>query len=236
MSDWAPKRFWTETTVTEAPEGFGVALDGRPVRTPAKAPLTVPTRALAEAIAAEWSAQEEKVVPATMPATRAANAAIDKVRLSAPAVAEMLAAYGGTDLICYRAEAPRELAERQRAGWDPVLDWAEAALGARLVPVEGIMPVEQDPRALARLADHVAAFEPFALTGVHDLVTISGSLILALAVTEGHLSPEEAWTLSRLDEQWNEAQWGADEEATAQAAQKRTAFLAAADFYARAQK
>jgi len=129
MSIWVPKRFWKEATVEREAQGFGVRLDGRGVKTPAKTALILPSRALAEAVAAEWDAQEEKIDPTTMPVTRAANAALDKVRAQFDEVAGLIAAYGETDLLCYRADAPQELADRQAEAWDPLLDWAEAALG-----------------------------------------------------------------------------------------------------------
>ncbi len=230
MSGWSIKRFWTETAVAQTPDGFGVSLDGRPVRTPGKVPLLLPTRALAEWIAAEWEAQEGEVRPATMPATRTANSAIDKVVPQKPEVVAMLAAYGGTDLLCYRAEGPPALVLRQAEGWNPWLDWAETRFAARLATTSGVMPVAQDPAALSRLKDRVAALDPFRLTAFHDLVTISGSLVLALAVAEGALAPATGWTLSRMDEDWQAEQWGEDEEAMAAAAIKQADFLHAARF------
>lgn len=230
-SGWAPKRFWTTVGVTEEPGGYGIALDARKLRTPAKAPLVVPGRALAEAIAAEWQAQEEKVDPATMPVTRTANSVIDKVRPQHDAVAEMLAEYGATDLLCYRADGPDELAARQRAGWDPILDWLEAETGARLVTTEGIVPVTQPGPALARLAKRVATLDDWRLAAFHDFVTLSGSLALALALAGGRLTAAEAWPLSRIDEDWQAEQWGADEEAVAHAERRRAALAEAERFW-----
>ncbi len=194
----AAKRFWTETAVAEAEGGFTVTLDGRALRTPAKAPLVVPTRALAEAIRDEWEAQEEKADPATMPLTRTANSAIDKVSAQHDEVAAMLAAYGETDLLCYRAEGPDALVARQEEGWNPLLDWAAEALGARLEPVSGIMPRDQDTAALARLKQRTHAFDAFELAAFHDLVALTGSLVLAFAVEQKHTTPETAWALSRM--------------------------------------
>lgn len=131
MSGWARKVFWKAVTVAEGPEGFAVHLDGRPIRTPARAPLRLPTRALAELVAAEWAAQTDEIRPDTMPATRAANAALDKVRGQFSEVAGLITAYGETDLLCYRAEAPVELVERQRAAWDPLLAWSAERLACR---------------------------------------------------------------------------------------------------------
>ncbi len=227
MSVWPAKRFWKETGVTENDSGFGIALDGCVVKTPAKAPLAVPTRALAEAIAAEWAAQEDVIRPETMPVTRLANAAIDKVARQFDEVVALIAGYGGTDLLCYRAEAPEELANLQADGWDPLLDWAEKALGVRLSVTTGVIPVEQDAAHLERLKATVAAHDAFRVAALHDLVSLTGSLILGLAVAEGRLSAAGAWNLSRIDEDWQIARWGMDEEAAEHAGIKREALMQA---------
>jgi Chaperone required for the assembly of the mitochondrial F1-ATPase len=221
------RRFWTEVAIEPAPQGHALRLDARPVRTPAKADLVVPTRALAEAVAEEWRAQGETVEPAAMPLTRAANAAIDRVTREREAVAELLAGYGETDLLCYRAPEPETLAARQAEAWDPLLDWAAEAFGARLLPAEGVMFVAQDADALARLARAVAAHDPWELTALHDLVTLSGSLVIGLAVSHGALDEGDAWARSRIDEAWNEEKWGEDAEAAARTAAKRAEFAEA---------
>lgn len=231
MSDWQPKRFWKAACSVPCDGGFAVHLDDRPVKTPAKAGLIVPTEAMASAIAAEWDAQTDKVDPRTMPVTRGANAAIDKVRIQRGEVIAMLAEYGDSDLLCYRAAGPEGLIERQAAGWDPMLDWVAEAIGARLRVGEGVMHVTQDQAALMRLHEALIEFDDFALAAVHDLISISGSLVLALAVTRGAISPEDAWGLSRIDEQWQVEQWGEDDEATAMELTKRIAFLDADRFY-----
>lgn len=232
MSGWKAKRFWKEARAEACEGGFTVRLDGRPVKTPAKVALVVPTLAMAEAIAAEWDAQTGEVKPDTMPVTRAANSAIDKIVPQRAAVVEIVAAYGGSDLLCYRAVGPEALVARQAAGWDPVLDWAAADLGVRLAVTAGVMHVAQEAGALARLTARVEGFDPFRLAAFHDLVAISGSLVLALAVTEGRLTPGEAWALSRIDETWQVEQWGEDEEAAASEAARHEGFLQAARFYA----
>jgi chaperone required for assembly of F1-ATPase len=232
MSGWTPKRFWSEVAVVPEGKGFAVTLDGRPVRTPLKAPLTVPTRGFAEQVAKEWAEQEGEIKPVAMPATRLANAAIDKVAVQRGEVIDLLAAYGGSDLLCYRAEGPDTLVARQRAGWDPLLAWAAEALGADLATGSGIMPVAQAAADLERLREPLDAMDDFTLAAFHDLVVLSGSLLLALAVAEGRLSAEEAWGLSRLDEDFQIEQWGEDEEAAEVAARRRTAFLDAARFHA----
>ncbi len=231
-SAWAAKRFWTAVNVVPADYGFAIHLDNRPLRTPAKAPFIVPTRGVAALIAAEWAAQTDKVDPRIMPATRTANSAIDKVMPQKTEVVAMLAAYGGSDLLCYRAVGPVALTERQERQWDPLLDWADLRFGARLATGPGIVPVPQDPAALALLTQEIDRQDAFQLAAVHDLVALSGSLILALAVTDGMQSAEQAWNLSRIDEDWQAEQWGKDDEATAMAAIKHAAFLDAARFHA----
>lgn len=232
MSGWARKRFWTEATVVEEPDGYGIRLDGRPVKTPAKAPLAMPTHALAHAVAGEWAAQAEVVLPATMPMTRMANSAIDKIIPQRADVVLHLASYGETDLVCYRAHAPEALVLRQAEAWDPWLDWLDAAFGARLTTVEGVIPEPQSPDALARLAAEVDRFTAFELSAFHDLVALPGSLVMALAVTSGAAAPGTIWEQSRVDELWQIEQWGADDEAERTNALKREAFLDAARFFA----
>ncbi len=231
MSEWALKRFWTEVTVDEAEDGHQVLLDGRKVRTPAKAELVVPTRGMAEAVAAEWAAQEGSVDPLSMPFTRSANAAIDRVRPTLAEVAAMLAAYGDSDLLCYRAEGPEALTTRQAERWDPVLDWAETALGARLEPRTGVIHAAQSAAALEALTAPLDRLGPFHLAGFHDLVGLSGSLVLGCAVAMDWRAPEEIWALSRLDEDWQAEQWGADEDAVETAETKRREFLHAKCFF-----
>lgn len=231
MSDWKPKRFWKQAHAIGCDDGYTVHLDGRPVRTPAKAALVVPTRAMAEAIAQEWDAQTDAIDPRTMPVTRGANAAIDKLRVQRAEVVTLLAEYGGSDLLCYRAHAPESLVLRQAEAWDPMLRWADETLNVRLRVGLGVMHVAQDSDALDRLQSELAAFDDFALAALHDLISLSGSLILALAVIRDAIPPEEAWLRSRVDERWQAEQWGEDEEAAAAELIKRAAFLDAERFY-----
>ena len=231
MSDWAAKRFWKNVSAEEVDGGFAVHLDGRPVRTPLKTPVIVPTQAMADAMRAEWDAQVEKIDPLSMPVTRAANAALDKVATQHAEVVDMLSAYGDSDLLCYRAEGPDGLVAAQAAGWDPLVDWSATDLGAPLLLRTGVMHAPQDPKSLATLHAHVADFDAFQLTAFHDLVAISGSLILGLAVTRDRLTAEQVWDLSRIDESWQIAQWGADEEAEAQAALKKRDMIRAEAFF-----
>lgn len=230
MSEWKAKRFWKEATVEKAEGGWQVLLDGRLVRTPLKAPMILPTRDMAGAVANEWDAQEGVIDPLSMPVTRSANAAIDKVSVQHAEVAAMLAAYAETDLLCHRADAPKELAEQQNKGWNPVLDWAAETYDAPLNVVTGILPADQPARSLGIYARVVADYRPFSLTALHDLVALSGSLLLGLHVANGKMDPDDAWRLSRIDEDWQISQWGKDDEASEMAETKRAAFRHAARF------
>ncbi|MGB8621439.1 MAG: ATP12 family protein [Paracoccaceae bacterium] len=231
MSEWTAKRFWKEAVAVDAGDGFTVHLDGRPVKTPAKAALILPNQALAGAVAEEWNAQQERIDPYSMPVTRAANAAIDKVAPNVPAVAKLLVEYGETDLLCYRAEAPEALVARQAAAWDPLLDWAATALKAPLNVTSGVVPCRQPAESLASLSARVSAHSPFALTGLHDLVTLSGSLVIGLAAVAGWAGADDLWERSRIDETWQQEQWGRDDEAAAMADAKRRDFLQALRFF-----
>lgn len=231
MSEWAMKRFWTETSVQAEGDGFAIKLDGRGVKTPAKRSLVVPSEEMAQAIAAEWDAQVEEVRPETMPWTRSANAALDKVAEQRAEVEAHLADYAGSDLLCYRAEGPEGLVTRQRETWDPLLDWLAERYDVRLATTNGVMPVEQSKDALERLAQTMEAMSDVQLTGFYDLVTLSGSFTLALACTQSVHEPLKLWAASRLDEDWQIEQWGADEEAEEVANLKKQAFLHASRVY-----
>lgn len=231
MSDFAPKRFWQTTLVTPEGDQFGIALDKRVVKTPAKAALLLPTRAMADAVAAEWEAQGNKINPATMPVTRSANAAIDKVQHQHAEVADMLAEYGDSDLLCYRADTPETLVAHQNDKWNPALDWAAGHLGCRLYPRIGVVHQEQDRKALNKLTKRIHAMTSFQLAAFHDLVAMSGSLVLAFAVVFKWKDADSIWILSQLDELWQREQWGQDDEADAMSEIKRRAFVHAAQFY-----
>lgn len=230
MSEWAPKRFWKTTETTRTEDGHGILLDGRPVRTPAKAVLYVPSAELAAEIATEFDAQQDRIDPATMPFTCTANSAVDKVAVQHAEVADMLAAYGDSDLLCYRADAPEELVARQAEHWDPLLAWAAETLGAPLETRMGVIHEAQDPAVLASLRNRVHAMTAFELAAFHDLVSISGSLIIGFAAKLQAMPAEAMWDMSRLDETWQEEQWGVDEEAQELAAFKKAAFLHADRF------
>ncbi|PRY22981.1 chaperone required for assembly of F1-ATPase [Aliiruegeria haliotis] len=230
MAEWKVKRFWKQASAVKAEDGWAIALDGRQVRTPAKALLVVPSLPLAEAIAAEWDAQEEQIDPLSMPLTRSANAAIDKVGPQFSEVAELIAAYGDTDLCCYRAEGPERLCARQAEAWNPLLDWARVAIGVELVATVGVIPTAQATESLERLRKEVAAQDAFTVTALHDLVSLSGSLLIGLAALQGAFPVEDLWFRSRIDETFQEGEWGVDDEAAADATRKRDAFLHAARF------
>ncbi len=231
MSGWKARRFWKRAAAARAEGGFTVQLDGRPVKTPAKAPFLLPSLAMARACAAEWDAQVDEVKPASMPMTRFANSAIDRVAGQFDAVADVVAAYGASDLLCYRADAPQSLVQRQAMGWDPLLAWANRALDAPLIPTAGVIPIDQPPASLAALKAAVRAQTPFQLAALHDLVAITGSLVLGLSVARGRLSAPQAFDLSRIDEHWQAELWGQDEDAARAESLKRADLTAAARFY-----
>ena len=223
------KRFWQQAHAEQTGDGWVVLLDERRVKTPARRDIVLPVRALAEGIAAEWDAQEGEVRPLSMPMTRAAATCLDRVAPEFEAVADMIAAYGETDLLCYRATHPEGLVRRQSEGWDPVLDWLRETHGVHLVIGGGVMHVPQDPESVAALAAMVRAQDAWALTALSEMVTISGSLVLGLAVRQGTLDAEDAWRLSRIDEQWNIDEWGEDADAAELARTRQTDFLRAAE-------
>jgi chaperone required for assembly of F1-ATPase len=225
MSEWKARRFWKTALVRPAETGFEIFLDDRPLRTPGKQPLVLPVEGLARAVAQEWDAQEDVIDPNSMPLTRAANSAIEKVMPQFAAVADMLAEYGGTDLLSYRADQPAELVHRQAEAWDPLVDWAARDLRAPLRITHGVIPIAQDPQVLARLRRHLDDLDPLGLTALHDLVTLPGSLILGLAVVRDRIDAAEAFRLSRIDEDFQIERWGQDEEAQAAAESRRTAML-----------
>jgi chaperone required for assembly of F1-ATPase len=224
------KRFWKEAAVTTEDGGWGIALDGKPVRTPARNPLVVPTQALARAIASEWNGAGETVDPREMPLTGLANAAVDRVAPDSQAFAATLASYGESDLACYRAEGPSALVGRQQASWDKLLGWARRRYDVDFRTTPGLTHVAQPDATVQRLAHAVEALDPFELAGLAPLVTIGGSLVAALAVLEGAITPEEAWQAVSIDERWQIEQWGADAEAQAMLDSRRRDFLAAARF------
>lgn len=209
------KRFYTEVTVASEPGGWGVHLDGKPVRTPAQVPLLVPTVALADAVAAEWAVQIATIVPVTMPLTGLANAAIDRIAPDVARFAGELTRFAESELLCYRAENPAPLVARQAAMWDPLLAWATARYDIVFAVTSGIVHVAQPPATLVRLGMAFASFDPFRLAALHPVVTICGSAVIGLAVAERRLDGNQAWAMGQLDEIWQTEQWGEDPLATA---------------------
>ncbi len=222
------KRFYKEASVAEAAEGgYAVCLDGKPMRTPAGTALRLPRAALAEAVAEEWRAQGEDILPHTMPVTQLVSTALDRVPAQRAAILAHVLSYAGTDLLCYRAAAPADLAARQTALWQPVLDWLTARLGVELAVTEGILPITQSEAALAALAARVADYDDFTLAAFQAAVAGLGSLFLALAVAERRLDAEEAVAASLLDETYQIELWGEDPEATRRRGTLRNDIIAA---------
>jgi chaperone required for assembly of F1-ATPase len=222
----AMKRFYKNAAVSETENGFEIRLDDRPVKTPARQPLVVPNARLAEAIASEWNAQGEKIDPRSMPFTGLSNAAIDRVGEDPATFARSLALFGESDLLCYRAEGPESLIARQGEQWEPLLVWARRRYDVVLEAVSGVIHRPQPPGTIERLGRAVAARPPFELAALAPLVTISGSLIIALALAEGAVDLDTAWAAASLDETWQLEQWGADAEAEAVLEARRQEFAA----------
>jgi len=222
------KRFYQHASVDESPEGFRVLLDGKPVRTPAKRLLAAPSRPLAEAIATEWQSQTEMIDPGRMPRTRIANSIIDGVADQRAAVADEIVRYLGSDLLFYRAGEPEGLVTRQNTHWDSVVAWARDALGARFILAEGIVHVTQPPEAIAAVR---AALPPDAwrLGALHVVTTLTGSALLGVALAQGTLSPDAAWTAAHVDEDWQMEKWGPDEQALERRTFRSAEMEAAAD-------
>lgn len=230
------KRFYKLAAAAPHEGGFAVTLDGRVARTPARAKLVVPAETLAQALAAEWAAQGEILNPAAMPLTRLAHSALDGVAQAMPQTVASVAAYAGSDLVCFRTEAPETLAARQARAFDPVLAFAERVLGARFVLAGGIMAAAQPPEALAAVRAAVEAHaEPLALTALADLTSLSGSVLIALAVSLGEMEAEAAWVVAHVDEDFQNERWGRDAEAQARREGRGREFAAAA-FVARAMR
>lgn len=222
------KRFWTAVTI----EGGEIRLDGRPVRTPGRVPLVLPTDALATLVAEEWRSVSETVDPRAMPLTGLANAAIDRVAPDPAGFAAGLARYGESDLLCYRAESPPELVERQAAAWDPPLAWARARYDVRFEVATGVMHRPQPAATITRLGEAVAAKNAWTLAALSPVVTITGSLVLALVLAERAMDADAVWTAAQVDETWQAEQWGEDALAVAATEARRREFDAAAAFLA----
>jgi chaperone required for assembly of F1-ATPase len=211
-----PRRFYSEVSLGEAPGGWHVLLDGRPVRTPQRA---------------EWRTQGDELRLYDMRLTRLANTAIDAVATNIAAVTEDILAYAKRDLICYRAEAPERLVARQQQLWDPLIAWAGERYGARLEATTGIMPIDQTPQTLAALRAAFSAYDAFGLTALHVITTLTGSAVLALAHASGRLSLDESWAAAHVDEDFQIEAWGEDTEAAARREARFTEMRAASDYF-----
>jgi chaperone required for assembly of F1-ATPase len=211
-----PKRFYKTVSVVIENDRFALKLDGRGARTPAKKTLSLPTEAAAQLIAAEWDAQKDVINPHAMPATRIVNSALDGVADRMDDVAQETAGYAASDLVCYRATDPAGLVSAQALQWDPVIAWAKTALDAEFTQTQGIIHAEQNSDSLGKVSDAVDAIQdPVAMACLNVMTTLSGSCLIALMVTWGALTPDEAWKAATVDEEWSKERWGEDAEATA---------------------
>jgi chaperone required for assembly of F1-ATPase len=224
------KRFYKVVTAVPAGDGFGVLLDGKPIKSPAKAAFVLPSRALAEAVAAEWDAQADTIVPSAMPLMQLAATAIDKAAPNRAVIIDTIAPYGGSDLLCYRAEGPAALAERQHAIWQPLLDWVMTAHDAPLVVTAGIVHKAQPETSLAALRAVVEAQDDWRMTALHQLTSLTGSLVIGLAALAGRIDAEAAFEAAELDETFQIERWGEDAEAAARRASLRAELQATIRF------
>lgn len=228
MKAHLPKRFYKDVSVAPADEGFAVHLDGRSVRTPARALLALPTQAAARLVAEEFAAQGEVIDPVSMPVMRLVNTALDGVANDPQAVLEDILRFAATDMLCYRADTPQGLVDRQNALWDPVLDWARSALGARFNLAEGVIHVEQPRESIAVLGVHLSQrADPLRLAALHLMTSLTGSALLALALDFGEFDADAVWLAAHVDEDWQVEQWGQDAEAVARRNARHRDFMAA---------
>ncbi len=211
------KRFYKEVSVDRSPDGFRILLDGKPLKTPSRDTLLLATRAMAEGIAAEWRAQGEDINPASMPMLRLANTIQDGVAHTREEVIAAILRFGEHELLCYRATEPAALAARQDETWTPMLDWAASQYGVRLLTGTGLVHLPQSQEALAMLRNVIAAYDNYALAALHVMASITGSLVLALALAEGAIHPAQAFQMSRIDEDYQAELWGQDAEAVVRA-------------------
>lgn len=223
----ARKRFYKDVTVTE---DLGIALDGRTVKTPMKAPLRLPTRALADAVAAEWAGQGEEIKPATMTLTKLANTAIDRVGEHRAAIAQEVLDYANSDLVCYRTDRPPDLVARHVKAWDPIVDWARTALDAPFEVTDGILHRPQPEAALAAFGAAVETLSDFELAAFHSIMTLTGSALIAMMLARNGIAPEAAWLAAHVDEDYQVEHWGQDAEAEARRAGRHAEFMACCRF------
>jgi chaperone required for assembly of F1-ATPase len=224
------RRFYKTVSVEPVAGGHAIRLDGRPVKTPARAELVLPTPALAAAVVAEWEAQGDKIDPWSMPLTGLANAAIDKVAADPAAFAQMVTVYAETDVVCYRADHPPALVGHQAETWDPLIDWAQQRYDVEFEIVHGIMHQPQPDATVERLSAAIREYGAYQLAALQPLVTIAGSLVIALALAEGEIDGRVAFDAAHLDELWQVEQWGEDELARQTRESRSNDFRAAARF------
>jgi chaperone required for assembly of F1-ATPase len=217
------RRFYKTASVAGSGP-FTVLLDDRKLKTPRKQLLAVDTRRLASEIAREWQRQGDVIDPSTMPATRIANTAIDRVKDREREIVEEIVGFANSDAVCYRAASPPELLARQREQWEPILEWAADRLRSQFVAVEGVMHRSQPPEALDAVRHHLLPMNPFRLCALHNLTTLTGSALLALAVSSRRLTPDEAWRAAHVDEDWQVEHWGRDAEAEDRRNRRRREF------------
>ena len=230
MTGWEKKRTWVNTTVKPRGLSFGILLDDEFLQTPKKNKVLLPTRELAQKVAKEWRQQKEIIDPTKMPYTRLANSALDTVKESFDTVVADVLHYGDTDLVCYRADSPEDLVKLQNKHWDPILDWAKNQFKIEVKITNGINYKAQDPVQLRKLSREISSYNFFTLTGFYDLVTISGSLLIALAVYYSHVSLKRGFDISFLDEDWQRKKWGQDEESIKNRTNKFREFQVACRF------
>jgi chaperone required for assembly of F1-ATPase len=218
------RRPYASVTVAGEEPRFSVLLDGRPIKTPLKVPLHLPTRRLAEGVAAEWEAQGQKIAPRSMLLTKLANTAIDRVAPHRDKIIAEIVHFASSDLVCYRAEEPPALIERQAKHWEPAVDWARSKLGAGFSVTKGVVHVAQPAECLEAVGRHLQVKDEWALTAIHNITTLLGSALLAMMVAEKAIDPDLAWQAGHVDEDWQIEQWGADEEASARRAARKREF------------
>ncbi len=225
-----PKRFYKQVAVGECETGFDIRLDGRVVKTPLKRTFAVPSRDMADAIAAEWDAQDTHIDPSSMIVTRLANTAVDRVRGDEARIVTELMYFAANDLVCYRAGTPDPLVAHQAKRWDPVLDWVRKTHQVQFICVEGLMHHTQPAIALAAISQSLAAEDKFRLTAIHNMTTLTGSVLIAMMTAASALSGEDAWTAAHVDEDWQIEQWGSDDEAEARRTVRKRDFEATLQF------
>jgi len=224
------KRFYKAVSVVPDEDGFAIALDGRQLKSPSKRPLVFPTQALADVVAQEWDAQAEHIVPTSMPLMALMATAVDRIGPERVVVTEQIAAYGGSDLLCYRAEGPADLVALQAKAWDPWLTWIAEDVGASLRTTAGIIHVQQPDAALEAITKAVDLFDDNRLSALSIITAMGGSVVIGLAFLQGQITAAKAYEAVTVDEAYQETTWGVDAEAAARRAGIRAEFLAAEHF------